>query len=200
MSPAHPHPIRGVVFDLDGTLTVPAIDFAAIRADIGVPEGDILDALKEMPDGERRRAEQAIERHEQAAAANSTLSDGARELLDFIAAERIKTGVVTRNSRCSVETFSRKHGITFDAVITRDDAPPKPSPEPLTAALERMGVGRHEAIFVGDFELDRLAGEAAGIPTYIVRNHPDVRDSGPPEMRVGCLRDIITIIKEAGSQ
>ena len=112
----------------------------------------------------------------------------------------IKTGVVTRNSRVSVDTFCRKHGIAFDAVITREDAPPKPSPEPLTAAVERMGLGKHDVIYVGDFELDRLTGEAAGIPTYIVRNHAKVRDQGPDEMRVDSLRDVIAIIEGAGER
>ena len=200
MSRQHPNPIRGVVFDLDGTLTVPVLDFAAMRAEIGIADGDILHALAKMPEDERRRALGVIGRHEEAAAAGSELSDGARELLDFIAAAGIKAGVVTRNSRVSVDTFCRKHGIAFDAVITREDAPPKPSPEPLTAAVERMGLGKHEVIYVGDFELDRLTGEAAGIPTYIVRNHAKVRDQGPDEMRMDSLRDVIAIIREAGDR
>ena len=198
MSRQHPNPIRGVVFDLNGTLTVPVLDFAAMRAEIGIAEGDILHSLARMSEDERSRALGVIGRHEDAAAADSELSDGARELLDFITAAGIKTGVVTRNCRTSVDTFSRKHGVAFDAVITREDAPPKPSPEPLTAAVERMGLGKHEVIYVGDFELDRLTGEAAGVPTYIVRNHAKRRDEGPADMRVDTLRDVIGIIQEAG--
>lgn len=194
----HPHPIRGVVFDLDGTLTIPVLDFAAMRAEIGVAEGDILHALARMPEEERERALRIIGRHEEAAAAGSELSDGASELLDFIAAGGVKIGVVTRNSRASVETFCRKHGIVFDVVVTREDAPPKPSPEPLAMAVERMGVAPSDVIYVGDFELDRLTGEAAGIATYIVRNHAKVRDQGPDERRIGSLRDVIAIIHEAG--
>ena len=199
MSRQHPNPVRGVVFDLDGTLTVPVLDFAAMRAEIGIAGGDILRSLAKMSEDERTRALGIIGRHEEAAAAESELSDGARELLDFIAGAGIKTGVVTRNSRSSVDTFCRKHGVAFDAVITRDDAPPKPSPEPLAAAVEQMGLGKDEVIYVGDFELDRLTGEAAGITTYVVRNHAKVRDDGPAEMRIGTLRDVIAIIEEARS-
>ncbi len=200
MTTVPPQPVRGVVFDLDGTLTVPALDFAAMRADIGVPEGDILGALDAMPADERTRALAVIEEHEQAAAADSRLSEGARELLDFLAATGVRIGVVTRNSRRSVETFSEKHAIRFDAVVTREDAPPKPSPEPLRLALDRMGVAPREAIYVGDFELDRLTGDAAGIATYIVRNHPEIRDEGPPDMRVDSLRGLIPIIEQAGER
>ena len=34
MTRTHPHTVRGVLFDLDGTLTVPLLDFEAIRAAI----------------------------------------------------------------------------------------------------------------------------------------------------------------------
>ena len=34
--------LRGIVFDMDGTLTVPCIDFAEMRRRVGVTTGDIL--------------------------------------------------------------------------------------------------------------------------------------------------------------
>ncbi len=200
MTPPSPHPIRSVIFDLDGTLTVPALDFDAMRAEIGITASPILEALGEMTDEERRRAFEIIERHENEAAERSELSAGARELLDFIRETGVRPAVVTRNSRTSVEKFTARHRIHFDAVVTRDDAPPKPSPAPLLRALEQLRLTREEAIYVGDHEIDRLTGEAAGIPTYIVKNHPELKDSGPPEMRVDTLAQIIGILRRANAQ
>ena len=41
----HPHPLAAVAFDLDSTLTKPYLDFAKLRAQLGLAEGDILDWL-----------------------------------------------------------------------------------------------------------------------------------------------------------
>ena len=128
------------------------------------------------------------------------MSAGACELLDVIRQTGVRPAVVTRNSRTSVEKFTARHRIHFDAVVTRDDAPPKPSPVPLLRALEQLRLTREEAIYVGDHEIDRLTGEAAGIPTYIVKNHPELKDNGPPAMRVDSLAQIIGILRRANAQ
>ncbi|MFW6107942.1 MAG: HAD family hydrolase [bacterium] len=197
MTARHDHPIRGVLLDLDGTLTVPILDFDAMRHDIGIDGGAILEALERMSDAERRRAFRIIEQHEQRAAAASRLNPGAEELLVFVARHQLPCGLVTRNSRASVQTFIARHGAAFDVVITREDARPKPSPAPLLRALERLGLRPAESIYVGDHEIDRLTGEAAGVPTYIVRTHDTTRDHGPPERRLDRLTDLIGIIRRS---
>jgi HAD superfamily hydrolase (TIGR01509 family) len=193
------HPVRGVVFDLDGTLTIPVLDFDAMRREIGLTGGPILEAIQQMGEVERRRALGIIERHEAAAARRSVLSPGARELLDFLREAGLKIGLVTRNSRLSVEAFCRKHRVHLDAVITRDDAPPKPSPEPVRQALGALGLKAKEAVFVGDHEIDRLAGEGAGVVTYIVRNHDRIRDDGPADRRLEHLAKLVDVIRGANS-
>src|SRR5690606_34555427 len=47
-------PLRGWIFDLDGTLTIAQHDFAAIRRELGIPaEEDILEHLGRLPIAER---------------------------------------------------------------------------------------------------------------------------------------------------
>ncbi len=41
---------------------------------------------------------------------------------------------------------------------------PKPHPEPLLRILRHYGIAAHEALFVGDSEVDRQSAEAAGVP------------------------------------
>lgn len=190
------HPVRGIVFDLDGTLTVPMLDFAQIRRDIGMAEETmaILEFLETLPDDERRRRYEILLRHEAEAAERSTLSAGVRELWQFFQRKAMKTGLVTRNSIESVHLFRRRHDIHFDAVVTRELAPPKPSPVPLLMAVELMNLEPHDVVYVGDFEMDRLTGEAAGILTYIVRHHADIKDGGPDDLRIERLLDLIPII------
>src|SRR6476660_3207252 len=65
---------RAILFDMDGTLTEPMLDFPRIKAEMGIGDRPILEALAEM-DGERRAAAEAVlHRHEELAAAESKLN------------------------------------------------------------------------------------------------------------------------------
>jgi phosphoglycolate phosphatase-like HAD superfamily hydrolase len=53
-----------------------------------------------------------------------------------------------------------------DTIVCHEDAPPKPAPDPLWLALERMNIPPEQACFVGDTASDIRAGKAAGVSTY----------------------------------
>ena len=58
--------IRGVIFDMDGTLTVPVLDFGEMRSRLGLPQGtDILTTVMRMPAGQRAQAMRIIEQLEE---------------------------------------------------------------------------------------------------------------------------------------
>jgi len=44
-------PIEAIIFDMDGTLTVPVLDFDRIRSEIGLPAGPILESLLALAAG-----------------------------------------------------------------------------------------------------------------------------------------------------
>ena len=76
---------RAVIFDLDGTLTEPVLDFDAMRAEIGLLPGvPILEQLEQLDAAERARAEAIMLRHERAAIAQATLADGCADLLGHL--------------------------------------------------------------------------------------------------------------------
>ena len=76
---------------------------------------------------------------------------------------RFRLGVVTGRPRADAEAFLERVGIRqlFGAVITRDDAPLKPSPAPVQAALTALGVAR--AWMLGDTPDDVASARAAGV-------------------------------------
>jgi HAD superfamily hydrolase (TIGR01549 family) len=161
---------RLVIFDLDGTLTRPFLDFARIRAAVGLGE-PLLESMLELPPGPRRdEAFAVLERFEREAADASELNEGAREILDVLRRLQLPAGLVTRNSRTSALRTIEKHGLAFDIVVTRDDAPPKPRPEPLWKICGHFGVSPSDALMVGDFRLDVLAGKRAGTRTALLTN------------------------------
>ena len=75
--------IRGLIFDLDGTLVDSGLDFAEIRRETGFPEGEgLLEHLQSVTDPCRKaEAEAIIERHELEGARRANWMPGAGELL-----------------------------------------------------------------------------------------------------------------------
>lgn len=164
-------PIGGILFDMDGVVVRQRLDFLAIKREIfGTTHGFILERMAELTPSERVRAEVILERHETVAASEAELMDGILPFLEWMRTRGWRRGLVTRNSRKSVELVLRRFGLHFDAVITREDAPPKPSPEPVWLACRRMGLLPPAVLFVGDFEFDMLAGRRAGVRTVLLRN------------------------------
>lgn len=158
-----------VVFDLDGTLVHSGLDFSAIRAEIGDVSGPILEHMEKLPGEEQARITAILERHERQAAETSTLARGAAELLRFLAERGVKTAILTRNSRATLATVMHRHGIRVDAVVAREDAPPKPSPEPVLLISRTLGVQPDRMLIVGDYLFDIQSGQNAGTRTALVR-------------------------------
>src|SRR3954453_3083841 len=92
--------LRGVVFDMDGTLIHQRLDFEAIRREIGLPTGTpLLEALEQLPPAERDRAWEGLDRHELTAAAGAEVLPGVAEFLAWLDDRGVRRAVLTRNSR-----------------------------------------------------------------------------------------------------
>jgi HAD superfamily hydrolase (TIGR01549 family) len=166
---------RAILFDMDGTLTAPLLDFDAIKRDMGIGSGPILETLKRMPEAERIVAEKVLYDHEDRAATASTLNAGCRELLAWLDEKQVATALITRNTRRSVSTVFERHRLHFEVCITREDGKYKPDPAPLFLACERLGVTPADSWMVGDGYHDIEAGVAAGISTVWL-SHGKARD------------------------
>ncbi|MCA8947698.1 MAG: HAD family hydrolase, partial [Planctomycetes bacterium] len=124
--------IDTVLFDLDGTLTVPVIDFDAMRRALNLPAGvSITHALEEMPEPERQRGYDIVRAAELEAAKRAIANRGAKELVQWLHERGFSTGIITRNFAGAVDITLKAIGLEFDVVITRDCAPPKPAPDPV---------------------------------------------------------------------
>jgi HAD superfamily hydrolase (TIGR01509 family) len=162
--------LKGIVFDLDGTLVDSRLDFPRMRADIGVPAEDgILEYIETLASvEEKHRANEILRRHELAGAHAATVIDGVTEFLDILEQRSLKTGVFTRNDKTPTElVIDRFFKGRFSAVITRDDAPAKPDPTGLLKICEQWACHPSEVAYVGDYLFDLDAGIAAGMKTIL---------------------------------
>lgn len=161
--------IRGVIFDLDGTLLDTGLDFPAMRRDLGLAPGTpILEALAEISPGpELDRLWAILRDHELAGAKRAVIYDGVREFLSRLHAHQIHLAVFTRNSRECAELALQQLGWPFSHVLTREDAPPKPDPTGLLEICRRWDVPPEEVVFCGDYLYDLEAGRRAGMRTVL---------------------------------
>ena len=189
---------RALLFDMDGTLTEPAIDFASLKRAMGIaPDRPILEALAAMSPDQRAAAEVILHRYESRAATGSVLNPGCDELIAWIGSRPLATALITRNSRKSAACVLERHGLSFDLLITREDANGKfkPDPHPLLLACRHLGVMPREAWMIGDGYHDVDAGIAAGVPTVWI-SHGRQRDfAGEPWQTVRGLRELLALLQ-----
>jgi HAD superfamily hydrolase (TIGR01509 family) len=195
--------IKGVLFDFDGTLTLPgALDFPAIKRELDCPPDlPILEYLETAPAELKPSLMKILESKEEKAAEESLPNVGAEECLLALRDKGVLVGIITRNSlpsvRLALARFETVKLHDFSAVITRDDSLPKPHPDGVHKACERMGLAASELMMVGDFRFDVMAGKAAGACTVLLTNgRPSVMAPGDPEpdFTVTCLEEILQLV------
>lgn len=165
--------IKTVIFDLDGTITEPVLDFDLIRREIGIEQESIslLEAMESMSESQRTAAMTILERHEDQAAEISTLNVGAKETLDQLRNSSIPVGILTRNKRSNVIVVEQKHGLHFDAICAREDGPVKPDAFGVLHLCKLFGCLPAESLVVGDFVHDLMSARAAGAISVLIKTH-----------------------------
>jgi len=181
--------VEAVLFDFDGTLIEPSIDFGlmydavlAIVARHGLPAEScrgmhvlemVARARRELEERERgdgqgfqAEAERAILDIELEAADRVLAYRGAPDMLAGLVRRGYGIGIVTRNARAAVERILERIPMVHDVLLTRDDVSRvKPDPEHLLAALRALGVPGHRALMCGDHTMDVIAGRRVGART-----------------------------------
>lgn len=163
--------LRGVVFDMDGTLTVPNIDFQAMYSRCGVdPSQDLLKVLPTLSPESAAEKMAIINDIEAEATKTMTLMPGAKEVATWLDSHGIKTALVTRNTLVSATALA-SHLPSFDIIIARDhgDQPPKPDPAALLHIASTWRVQPNELVMVGDSPANDIAfGNVGGAATALV--------------------------------
>ncbi|MGH9870667.1 MAG: HAD family hydrolase [Candidatus Polarisedimenticolia bacterium] len=188
--------VRGIVFDLDGTL----IDSYEAIADslntamrgLGLPEYPPAEVRRMVGRGLETLIARALGVDESDAAGRAAVAEGVRlfrerydevcvagtrllpEVSDTLAAldaRGYRMGVATNKpSYFARRLLSGLGAMPHLRVVMGPDlvAHHKPHPEMVHAALQRMGVAREHALYVGDMEIDVETARAAGLPVVVM--------------------------------
>ncbi len=95
----------------------------------------------------------------------TVLYDGAVELFRGLHSKGIQVSIVSTKSRDTIESIMERYGLshTLTTVIgTEDVHKPKPDPQGLNTALERMGLRPDQVLFCGDTTIDAGTAKNAG--------------------------------------
>jgi 2-phosphoglycolate phosphatase len=207
--------VRGVLFDLDGTLADTAGDLAAalnrVRADRGLSPLPLATLRPHASHGARgllsagmnigkddadygAYRDTFLDYYAVALSEHTRLFPNALEVLNEIERRGLRWGIVTNKAArfttplLDVLAFTTNAG----AVICGDSTPhSKPHPAPLLAAAARLAIPAMECVYVGDAERDVEAGRAAGMKTLLatygyLRDEDDVAAWAPD----GCIASL----------
>ena len=195
--------IKGILFDLNGTLTKPgAVDINALKQEINCPKGkSVMEYMETLPTSQQKRFSKILELKEDRFAEQSFANNGAEKCLSLLNQKGILFGIFTRNNRKAVLHVLKKFkGVRiedFAVIVARGDARSKPSPDGVCIAANKMGIPISELMVVGDSRLDILAGKAAGALTALLANEgrTDLLTRDPePDFTIHTLHEILDII------
>jgi phosphoglycolate phosphatase len=217
--------IRALLFDFDGTLAIPNIDFGLMRQRVdaiathyGVDPAvhghlyilEMIEAVRaqlgrmECLDGEDfyHEAHASIVALEIESARRGGMLPGALEVLRVLRRRGFKIGVVTRNSAAAVRTICAEIDALCDAFLPREVVRyVKPHPEHLQRALDQLQVPARQALMVGDGPLDITAGKALGLGTVAVLTGGDRRDvllASQPDVILDSVTDLLPRLTSFG--
>lgn len=181
------------IFDLDGTLLDTLGDLAAstnyaLRTH-GMPEHTIDDVRRFVGNGVRKLMERAIpdgaanpdfeatfasfRQHYMEHSLDTTRPyDGIPETLAALRSKGCHIAVVSNKMMAATQELCRHFfPDTVEVAIGENEAEgirKKPAPDTVFAALRALGVGKDEAVYVGDSDVDIQTAANAGIPCISV--------------------------------
>ena len=182
-------PHRAVLFDFDGTLAdsfdaiIASVNF--VRQSFGLDElpGEIirkyighglLQLVNDLVPGQS--FEEAIaryrEHHGRTMEAATRLFPGVFATLTELTRRGYKLAVCSNKAVGFTRQLVKMLGVEelFAEVLGPEDVANRPKPDPamLLEACRRIGVSPADAVYIGDMTVDVLAGNAAGIPVWLV--------------------------------
>ncbi len=215
--------IKTAIFDFDGTLsnTIYSIQYFANKTleKHGLKTADTEDFKKFVGDGAKTLVmrllknagergdgellEKVLKEYNESYDNNPLYLvrpyDGICEMLNTLAAMKIKTAVISNkphNTVCKIaaEIFG---GFKFDAVYgQRSGIPVKPDPTGVNMLLEELGAVKDECIYVGDTSTDMQTGINAGIfKIGVLWGFRDAEDLKDADIIVETPSEIINTIR-----
>ncbi|KAK0108361.1 hypothetical protein ONS95_003174 [Cadophora gregata] len=201
--------LRGIVFDVDGTLCIPQTwMFGQMRSALGIDKStDILDYIHSLPTPDQELAQDKIRAIERSAMSSQEPQPGLVPLMEYLERHNIPKGICTRNFDAPVTHLLEKFltGKEFKPIVTRQFKPPKPHPAGILHIAKSWGLideagdvgDASHMIMVGDSLDDMTAGYQAGAATVLLVNeiNAHLANHEHTDMVVSRLDELIELLE-----
>ena len=191
--------LKGLIFDLDGTLADTALDFDAMRRELGIHNGmPLLEHLATLtcPDA-IARFHQVVEAHELRGAETATWIGDAETVLHQLHARQTPMAIVTRNMRSASRRTVERLGIPIQRVLTREDVQQvKPHPEALLTLAEEWRLPPAQLAYVGDFTFDLQCARAAGMHAILWRNNDNAHLTQDADLAIHQFNQLLPLLAD----
>lgn len=186
-------PVKGVLFDLDGTLMDTAPDFYrtmhVLRERYQLPRLSELVIRNHVSDGSKaltrlcfadesldmtafeQRRQELLDIYAQMAGNEAVVFPEMSKLLNTLDANGTPWGIVTNKPRLYTELIltRTKLNLNCKVLVCADDLEKaKPDPEGIHLAAKALKLDAQDVLYVGDHERDVVAGKRAGCLTAVV--------------------------------
>jgi HAD superfamily hydrolase (TIGR01549 family) len=188
--------IKGVVFDLDGTLVSCDLCFQKMREVIGCPlEEDILTFVASLDDKAQTIANRKIKDLELADAYAAKWIDGAKQFIQLLASYSIPMAIITRNSREASLIKKNNNQIPIERIISREDAPAKPDPTALISLAEEWQLAPNTLLYIGDYLYDIEIASNAGVQSALFCEHDMPEYAKDADYVFECYKDFASLFE-----
>lgn len=208
---------RAVLFDFDGTLAdsydaitasvnhvrrhhhLTELDANTVRELVGFGLEQLMADI--VPEGDPHENAKIYRAHHPSVMFTHTrLLPGVWETLQRLHRDGVKLGICSNKpsgiTRQLVESL--KLSSLFDVVLGPEDSgEPKPSPKMLHLALEKLGVGSLESLYIGDMVVDIQTARNAVLPVWVVPTGSHSRETleaAKPDRLLSSMSDVLPLL------
>ena len=209
--------IKLIIFDLDGTLVNaykaiedslnftlrkfgrPSVGMEIVRRSVGWGDKNFIRDFFKKPDL-TKALKIYRSHHKMSLLEYSRVIPGVRSVLKLLRKRGFKLAIASNRPAKFTNILLKSLALKpyFDMVACgKDKEDLKPSPKLLREVMDKLGVSRDEAVYVGDMVIDVQAGRNAGVKTVAVRGGSspgaELKKAGPFKLisRISDLPEII---------
>jgi phosphoglycolate phosphatase len=214
------HSLKAVLFDFDGTLADSYVAITAsvnhVRAAHGLPPLDEAEVRRHVGRGPAYLLEHTVPganlevdwpryraHHPSVLTRGTRLLPGAAEAVGALAARGLTVGVCSNKPRAFTQQLLDYLGLAGKVGLVlgpEDVARPKPAPDMLVTALERLHLRPEQVLYVGDMTVDIETARAAGVSVWVVPTGSDERsrlEAAHPDRLLRDLNELAELARQA---